>query len=62
MTITLNRSYFMFMDMNNKGIAVDEDGSYVQYLFEDDKGFFNILNNVVAEWIGDFERIFLVKL
>lgn len=49
MTITINRSYTMFLDMDNKGIGVVEGDSYVDYLFEDDNGFFSILDKVVTE-------------
>ena len=40
----------MFMDITGKGIAVvDNRGSYEEYLFEDDKGFFIILEELVRE-------------
>ena len=51
MKITLNRGYFMFMDITGKSIAVRDNsgGSYEEYLFEDDKGFFSILEELVRE-------------
>ena len=50
MKITLNAGYFMFMDITGKSIAVrDNRGSYDNYLFEDDKGFFSILEELVRE-------------
>jgi len=48
MKITLNRGYVMYLDINKKGITVD-DGYSSNYLFKDDKGFFSILEKVVAE-------------
>ena len=40
----------MFMSITGKSIAVgDNRGSYDYYLFEDDKGFFSILEELVRE-------------
>lgn len=41
----------MFMDITGKSIAVRDNsgGSYEEYLFEDDKGFFSILEELVRE-------------
>lgn len=48
--ITLNRGYVMYLDLNKKQIAVaDNVGSHEGYLFEDDKGFFSILEKAVTE-------------
>ncbi|MEG0359958.1 MAG: hypothetical protein RR598_11890, partial [Anaerorhabdus sp.] len=49
MRITLNTGYGMFMDVTNKGIAVEDNrGSYEKYLFEDDE-FFSILEKAMTE-------------
>ncbi|MGE7024543.1 hypothetical protein [Solibacillus cecembensis] len=49
MKITLNTGFRMFMDVTNKGIAVEDNrGSYEKYLFEDDE-FFSILEKAMTE-------------
>ena len=51
MKITLNRGYVMYLDMNKKGISVENtsDTSYKKYLFKDGKEFFSILKKAVTE-------------
>lgn len=44
MRITYNRGYALFLDVAQRGIAVDDNrGTFDQYVFEDDAGFFAIL-------------------
>ena len=47
--VTLNTGYGMFMDVTDKGIAVEDNrGSYEEYIFEDDE-FFSILEKAMTE-------------
>lgn len=50
MVMTLNRGYYMFLDLDKKGILVqDSDGSFEEFVIEDDEGFFSILEKAVTE-------------
>ena len=52
----------MFMDMTGKSIAVsDNRGSYDNYLFEDDKGFFSIFRGI-SKRINEFWISILIQL
>lgn len=50
MKITLNRGYVMYLDMNKKGISVEDvDGSSEEYVIEDGQVFFSVLEKAVTE-------------
>lgn len=51
MKMTLNRGYVMYLDIDKKGISVENtsDTSSKKYLFKDGKEFFSILEKAATE-------------
>ncbi|KGR76179.1 hypothetical protein [Ureibacillus sinduriensis] len=51
MKMTLNRGYVIYLDIDKKGISVENtsDTSSKKYLFKDGKEFFSILEKAVSE-------------